>query len=139
MSGSEQSSWPIQPSSRLQAIIALLFILGVGASILNGLSPFLRIGLVLVLAAYGVIQFIQTARPRWKTLVINDDGLILFDRADASTTLVPGARSFVSPVYIGVVGQENKSGKRQSLGLFRDQLDPEAFRRLSVFLRRPRP
>ncbi|MFU8831613.1 MAG: protein YgfX [Wenzhouxiangella sp.] len=137
LSRPDQLRWPIQPSARLQAIIVLLLILALGASVLNNFPTLLRIGLVLMVVVYGAVQLIRAARPRWKAMSIDGSELILLDRTDTSTTLTPGTRSFVSPLYIGVVGQAGKSGKRLSLGLFRDQLDSDAFRRLSVLLRRP--
>jgi len=135
----DQARWFIRPSARLQMVILLLVILSLGASVLNSFPLVFRIGLALVLVAYGAVQFARAFRPRWKALTIDADELILFDATEASTTLTPGLRSFVSPLYIGVVGQSGTTGQRLSLGLFRDQLDPEAFRRLSATLRRPHP
>ena len=108
----------------LFALVALLSIL------LAGLPPGIRLPLAAVVLA---LILRETQRLRRPSLSLRlSDGQLQYrhDPRRAWQSLRPGARCFVSPIYIGWAGTDWRS-----FGVFRWQMEASDFRRLAVALR----
>ncbi len=77
-----------------------------------------------------------TTGRRWRWIGSRNGALELTDLQGRSWRGQATAGTFVSPVYIGV-GLSRPGGRMVRLGIFADQMKPDDFRRLAVFLRQP--
>ena len=100
-----------------------------------GLPAWLSLLLTLAIAAYSVRAVDRLLRPHIERLVVTSDKLALSDGPGEVRELEVTATPFVSPLFIGLRGRVDGARASRTIGLFREQLDGQTFRRLAVKLR----
>jgi len=116
-------------------VVASLSAVAAAGLLFVALPGWLRGLLAVVCLAGGAVSSWRLLRPRWRD--IRCDGQRLWLRGPrrlARSGRVLG-RPFVSPFYLGFLWRDDASGRPASIGLFREQLDGRAYRRLSTLLR----
>ena len=129
------SEWTIRPARWPLALVSMLALVAIGATLLSGLPVWLRMGLVLAAIVYAGWQIHRLYAPRWRSVWVQQGEAVLRDRSDERFRVLVDHQSFVSPLYLGFDCRKESSARRASVGLFRGQVDDEGFRRLSVLLR----
>lgn len=115
--------------------VAMLALLAVLAAWLNGLPIIIRLILVFGVLVYAVIGIKALLAPAFRRIGIDPSGLVLTDADGASINLAVRGRPFVSPLFIGLVGRRLDNRRFATLGLFREQLAGDDYRRLAAWLR----
>lgn len=112
-----------------------LIVLGLAAAFANGAPHYAQIAVALAVVVLGGLALLRLLRPPLAGLRIDADNVhvraVSGDRASGALVGIP----FVSPVYVGFRWQEKGRRLPRSLGLFREQMDREDFRRLCARLR----
>ncbi len=121
------------PAPRTAGVVLVLTLLAVLAASFNQFPLFIRLLLAALVLTYGVTTAYRLLRPRLRAVVLHADGLGVVGKRGSGRDRVPVARCFVSPWYVGV------GSWRSGLGLFREQMAPDDFRRLCVYLRQGQP
>lgn len=129
------ADWPVGPAPGAASLAATLGIAAILSVIASGLSPLAKFILVAVVCAYTGWHVHRLFAPPWKTLSLDGDRATVADRKGRRLVIELGDRSFVSPLFLGFTCRSDHKGKAVPVGLFRAQLEHEAFRRLSVMLR----
>ncbi|TVR96244.1 MAG: hypothetical protein EA418_05880 [Wenzhouxiangellaceae bacterium] len=96
----------------------------------SGLILAARLTAAMAVLLYGCLSTRRLLRPPIRFVSLEPDGLGLFDAAGKRANTIPVSSCFVCPWFIGA-----GRGARM-LGLFREQMAFDHFRRLSVHLRR---
>jgi hypothetical protein len=131
----ESDGWLISGSRPVMALFLLLVILSIACAGANDLNLLVRSILVVAAFVYGGWSLWRLATPTWKTFAIEDSSLVLVDRQARRVRLEQCHRCFVSPFYIGVSGRDQTTDRRVRLGLFRGQVEQDAYRQLALWLR----
>lgn len=129
------SDWAIGPGRATAVIVALLGLAAVLAVWLSGIHWALQALFSLMLLGYASGQLKRLLDPQWKAVTFEQGVLTVVDEHDCRHPVALRGRPFVSPVFIGFSGRLSKSRRRFTLGVFREQLAAEHFRRLAAELR----
>lgn len=117
------------PAPRTAGLVLVLTLLAVLAAFANQFPLIVRLLLAGAVLVYGCAVAHGLLRPRLSAVVLHPASLRVVNKTNTETGPVPVARCFVSPWYVGV-------GRwRSGLGLFREQMALDDFRRLCVYLR----
>lgn len=128
-------NWPVRPAPFAASFVAALTLLACAAAWLNGLPAILQIPIAVGALALGTFTIRRLLNPAVRRLKV--DGLRV--RAQA----VSGARHegvvtnvpFVSPFFVGIRWRAPGMRLPRTIGIFREQLDRDDFRRLCATLR----
>jgi len=129
------AEWPIAGAPRTAVLLAVVTALGLIAAFANGLPVLLQWIVGLVALFVGIRGVGQLVRPNISTLSIERRRLRVRQAAGQCLSGRVSA-AFVSPLFVGLSWRPENSRWPRSLGIFREQMAPEDFRRLSAQLRR---
>ena len=129
------ADWPVAPAPGPASLVAILGIAAILSVVASGVLPLAKFMLVAVVCAYTAWHVYRLLAPPWKTLCLDDNFAMLADQKGRKLSIQFSSRSFVSPLFLGFTCRSDRKGKTLPVGLFRSQLEHEAFRRLSVMLR----
>ena len=125
----------MQSSPKMVVIVAILSMVAILAAWFNGLPLAVRLLLVLAALIYAGFQLHALLAPRYRRIGVDSSGLVLTDVDGHSVDLAVQGRPFVSPLFIGLVARRRDNRRLVLLGLFRDQLGEDGYRRLAAWLR----
>lgn len=126
-----RGSWPVAMVILVLAITALI------AVWLSRLHPSWQLGLSLIIVGYSVYGIRRMLKPRWGRIAIDGDRVRAEDRSGRRISGRLVGQSFVSPVFVGLRWREEHSRLPRTVGIFREQVPEDDFRRLCVALRFP--
>jgi len=133
-SPAEPTHYPIRPSRAaivLLTAIGLVFLIYIAGSAL----PLALKAVLLVLAAIGLMmEILNASSPRWRTLLVDDDGIGLIGTHAEPFRVERLGPAFASPLFIGLRAR-SRDGRSVTLGLFRGQISEQGFRSLTIALR----
>ncbi len=95
----------------------------------------LQWALTLPVLAYTGLELRRVLHPRWCSVKIVDQVLLVTDKRGESCQVELRSAPFLSPIYIGINGRFSDSGRVVGIGIFRGQMPNQSYRRLSVGLR----
>lgn len=129
----------IGPAPRAAAVVAVLGLAATGAAFANALPLPLRCAIALIMLIVAARAVAGLIWPRWRRITVDGDRF----RAEAgSGQCISGmlaGRPFVSPVFVGLRWREEGTRMPRTVGIFREQMPTDDFRRLCAALRFPEP
>jgi hypothetical protein len=131
------TDWPIRMAGTPASLVVVITLMAIVTTLVSGLATWIQVVVACAVLIYGTWQAWRLVRPTWHHLVVAADGTALLLRKGRDAATISTASSFVSPIYLGFT--VCRDGRNHAVGLFREQLDPVAFRRLSVHLRQGGP
>jgi hypothetical protein len=131
----DAAGWTVRASPALITVVIVMGTLASAAAWFSGIHIAMRIGLILLILAYTMVTLKSLYSPRYRRLAVHESGLVVTRADGRSLQLTLIGRAFVSPIYIGLAGR--CAGRRgvRTLGLFRGQLEDQAYRQLAAWLR----
>lgn len=127
----------IAPAPRTAIVVTALTLATVAAAFAVALSLPWRVFIALIALAVGGLSLVNLLRPRWRRMRIDGDRIVLECRSGRRLTGLVSGRPFVSPVYIGLRWHGEGGRLPRPVGIFREQMRPDDYRRLCVALRFP--
>lgn len=127
----------IAPAPRTAIVVAALTLAAVAAAFAVSLSLPWRVFIALIALAVGSMSLVNLLRPRWRRMRIDGDRIVLECRSGRRRTGRVTGQPFVSPVYIGLRWRGEGGRLPRPVGLFREQMRSNDYRRLCVALRFP--
>lgn len=119
---------------RAAALVAVLTAVCLVVAFANGLPDALQWLLAFFSAVVGLRAMIRLIRPGAASLAIDERHLTV-NLATGERLSGPVASAFVSPFFVGLRWRPGNRRWPNSLGIFREQMAPADFRRLSAALR----
>lgn len=134
-SGQPEAECRVRPARAMLPVVSIIGVLAVFGLTLSDLHVWLKAGLSIAILVYAVWHLYHLACPAWRELLIGSNSAAIRHRSGETFAILAGRGAFVSPLYIGFRCRHPASGCARSVGIFRGQVDDEAFRRLSVTLK----
>lgn len=129
----------IGPAPRAAAAVAALGLAATGAAFANALPLPLRCAVALIALIIAARAVFALIRPRWRRIALDGDRILAEDRSGRCISGKLAGRPFVSPVFVGLRWREKNARLPQAVGIFREQVPEDDFRRLCAALRFPDP